>query len=260
MSRISQIIDTIRFPIDDAAFRLRAAGFLKRDGALVLPGFITKRALEQIYQEAIAAEASACFYTQKHNVYLTLQDPAFSSDHPRNRQMNSSKGCICDDQVDQQSSLRILYDNAVFRQFLCHVLNEKQLYPYGDTRSSINIHFARQGQELGWHFDNSSFATTLLIAKPEGGGKFEYLKNIRDADAGENGYEKVDQILAGNIESGSLAAEPGTLMLFRGRNSIHKVTPTGGNKTRMLAVPAFNSEPDISLSESARMTFYGRLE
>ena len=29
--------------------------------------------------------------------------------------------------------------------------------------------------------------------------------------------------------------------------------------TRMLAVLAYNSEPGIKLSESARMTFYGRL-
>jgi len=47
--------------------------------------------------------------------------------------------------------------------------------------------------------------------------------------------------------------------LFRGRNSMHRVTPVKGCRTRMLAVLAYNIEPGISLSESARLTFYGRL-
>jgi predicted 2-oxoglutarate/Fe(II)-dependent dioxygenase YbiX len=54
--------------------------------------------------------------------------------------------------------------------------------------------------------------------------------------------------------------EAGTLVLFRGRDAIHRVTPVQGNTTRMLAVLAYNSEPGIALSESARMTFFGRLQ
>ena len=56
-----------------------------------------------------------------------------------------------------------------------------------------------------------------------------------------------------------LNMKPGTLVLFRGRNSIHRVTPTIGNLKRILVVLAYNSEPGIALSESARQTFYGRL-
>ena len=55
-------------------------------------------------------------------------------------------------------------------------------------------------------------------------------------------------------------AEAGTLVFFRGRNSMHRVAPNEGERTRMLAVLAYNSEPGVSLSESARMTFYGRLD
>jgi hypothetical protein len=52
---------------------------------------------------------------------------------------------------------------------------------------------------------------------------------------------------------------PGTLVMFRGRNSIHRVTPTSGDICRILVVFAYNAEPDIALSEAARMTFFGRL-
>ena len=51
----------------------------------------------------------------------------------------------------------------------------------------------------------------------------------------------------------------GSLVLFRGKHAIHRVTPTEGHLTRVLSVLAYNSEPDVKLSESARMTFFGKL-
>ena len=133
------------------------------------------------------------------------------------------------------------------------------LYPYADPLSSINIHYAERGQELGWHFDNSSFAITLLIQKPAAGGRFEYLKDLRDAGAGEMNFEGVGALLDGAVAPEVLTMEPGTLVLFRGRNSVHRVSPNESDVTRMLAVLAYNAEPGVALSESARQTFYGRL-
>jgi hypothetical protein len=99
----------------------------------------------------------------------------------------------------------------------------------------------------------------LLIQKPCGGGEFDYVKDVRDADNGEMNYERSEKILDGDISAERLTMDPGSLVLFRGRNSMHRVTPTEGDLTRMLVVLAYNSRPGIALSESARMTFYGRL-
>jgi len=52
---------------------------------------------------------------------------------------------------------------------------------------------------------------------------------------------------------------PGDLMLFRGRNSIHRVTPSAGDRTRVLVVFAYNTEPGLGLSDAAKEAFYGRL-
>jgi hypothetical protein len=49
--------------------------------------------------------------------------------------------------------------------------------------SSINVHYADEGQELGWHFDNSEFAITLLLQAPQSGGQFEYVRDLRDAES-----------------------------------------------------------------------------
>lgn len=259
MAALSDIIDTHRYPLGDADFRAHCQATLQSDGALVLAGFMKPDAVEQVRQEGLTKQPQAYYTTNQHNVYLSDADPSFSDDHPRNRRVNSSKGCITDDQIDADSPLRRLYDASEFRDYLGTVLEEASLHPYADPLSSINLHYASEGQELGWHFDNSSFATTLLIEKPAQGGVFEYVENLRDADRGDMNYDGVDQVLAGRIAPKQLSMEPGTLVLFRGRNAMHRVTPTVGPITRMLAVLAYNSQPGVALSENARMTFFGRL-
>ena len=101
---------------------------------------------------------------------------------------------------------------------------------------------------------------TLLIQKSKKGGEFQYIRNFRDTDNNEMNFDGVNQLLDGELKYDNLVMDPGTLVLFRGRNSIHRVTPVEGDLTRILAVLAYNSEPNISLSETSRMTFYGRLD
>ena len=146
-----------------------------------------------------------------------------------------------------------------FKKFLCAVLDIEGLYEYADPLSSINIHYASEGQELGWHFDNSSFAITLMIQTPKEGGEFEYVKDVRNSDLNELNFALSEEVLNGKILPKTLSMGIGSLVLFRGRNSMHRVTAVKGDRTRMVVVLAYNTERGISLSESARMTFYGRI-
>ncbi|HDL7357105.1 TPA: 2OG-Fe(II) oxygenase [Yersinia enterocolitica] len=259
MQKLAEIIDMTAHQINDPAFIAQSKSTLETYGALVLSNFLLPQALNSIKQEGIEHKHLAYYAANQHNVYLTKTDPEFAVDHPRNRLITSSKGCITDEEIPVDSALRTLYGAIDFKGFLCAVLGEEQLYPYADSLSSINLHYASQGQELGWHFDNSSFAITLLIQKPQAGGVFEYIEEMRDADKGEMNYSGVEALLNHQVVPKTLHIEPGDLVLFRGRNAIHRVTPTQGDITRMLVVLAYNAQPDISLSESARMTFYGRL-
>jgi len=170
--------------------------------------------------------------------HLCPNDETLADDHPHNRQVSSSKGCITTDQIPLYSPLHPLYNSAEFQQFLCAVLGEQALYEYADPLSSINLHYAAAGQELGWHFDNSSFAITLLVQKPDHGGVFEYVKDLRCAAGDDMNYDGVAAVLDGNTEVSRLTMDPGCLVLFRGRNSLHRVTPTEGDTTRMLVVLA----------------------
>ena len=257
---LEKLISTDAFPIEDAAFRAACRADLDRDGVLVMRNFLAPSAVEKVRKEGLAHREEAFFCSQSHTAYLSPQDRDFAAEHPRNRLVVSTKGCITDDIVPSNSPLRTLYNAEEFRGFLCEVLGETALYEYADPLSSINIHYAETGQELGWHFDNSSFAITLMIQPAERGGQFEYIGDLRDADAGDMNYEGVAAVLDGKARAKRLAMDAGALVLFRGRNALHRVTPNEGKRTRMLVVLAYNSQPGISLSEAARMTFYGRTD
>ncbi len=256
---LEQIIDLAAHPIGDPPFRAACRETFEADGVLVLPGFVTGPAIDAIRAEGEANRDKVFAQTSRHTVYLSPPDPALPPGHARNRLVLSSKGCLTDDRISPGNPLRRLYHAPVFQEFLCGVLGEAALFPYADPLSSINLHFAETGQELGWHFDNSSFAITLMVQPAERDGVFEYAANLRDADAGEMGFDAVGAVLDGRAPVERLAVDAGTLVVFRGRNSLHRVTPNNGARTRMLAVLAYNTEPGIALSREAQRTFYGRV-
>lgn len=259
---LEDIINTERWRIHTEAFCNQCRSSLDQDGVIVLPDFLTPHAVDVLQNEGRRHQSKAYYTQSSHNVYLTQYDAEYPSQHARNLPVVSSKGCITTDQIPTTSYLHTLYKSEVFKTFLANVLGEAELYEYADPLSSINLHYAGEGQELGWHFDNSSFAITLLIQKPEAGGVFEYVPNVRTHDKGNAddwNFDTVNAILDQQYPVQSLSMDAGSLVLFRGRNALHRVTPTVGITTRMLAVLAYNSEPGVALSESARMTFYGRI-
>ena len=257
-SQIDRWISKKLHPIGEAAYRNRLVETFEKNGALVLIGFFTADFVTQVVAESAERESEAYFASSTHNVYLTDTDPTLPPDHPFNRQVLSSKGLIADDQITRESPLRAVYESQEFTEFLCALLKIDRIYPYEDDLSSINVHFAPADKELGWHFDNSSFAVTTLLQAPENGGLFQYVPEVRDADAGQMAYERVANILDENETVNSLTFAPRDLVLFRGRNALHRVTPTEGPTTRILAVFAYNDQPGIGLSDSALETFYGR--
>ena len=256
---LSDFIDFSSCPVWDLAFTRQCAARLESDGVLTLPGFLQDDAIDMLVAEAEARKQDAYFTASSHNVYLSEPRPDLDAGHVYNRQITSSKGCITTDQVPEQSRLKIIYKAPEFRKFIATIVGEPALYEYADPLSSINVHYADEGQELGWHFDNSEFAITLLLQAPQSGGQFEYVRDLRDAEAGEMNFAGVAAVLDGEAVIERPTVTQGTLMLFRGRNAMHRVTPTIGRTTRILVVLAYNAEPGIALSEAARMTFFGRL-
>jgi hypothetical protein len=54
----------------------------------------------------------------------------------------------------------------------------------------------------------------------------------------------------------SLAA--GTLNVFAGKNTAHRVTPVRGARSRVVAVFSYYDNPGVTFSSAERIGFYGR--
>jgi len=256
---ISKWVNLKSCPLDSIDFANQCRQKLSDTGVLLLSQFLLPEALSQTIKEAHGRAHLAYFTKKTHNVYLSEPNASLPETHVFNRQVKSSKGCITTDQIQKESGLHIIYNNFIFKKFIAHVVRENAIYPYADTLSGINIHYASEGEELGWHFDNSSFAITLLLQAPKEGGLFQYVKDLRNSNSEDMNFNGVETVLNDEVPVKTLNIEEGTLVLFRGLNSMHRVTPTIGNKTRILVVLAYNNKPGILLSETARMTFFGRL-
>jgi hypothetical protein len=255
---VFNLLNVVRHPITDLQYITECRSILDCDGALLLPGFVTDDVIDQVVEQSAPREPDAFYSGSTHNVYLTKSNPALSIERAFNRQILSSKGLIADDQIPGNSPLRSIYSDRGVVEFLCGVLDIERIYPYADELSSISVHYAAEGMELGWHFDNSSFAVTMLLQAPEGGGRFEYVPAVRDSGGGDMAYERVGAVLDGLVEPKTLEFHPGDLVLFRGRDALHRVTPIEGSTTRMLVVFAYNDGAGVALSDSALHTFYGR--
>ena len=117
--------------------------------------------------------------------------------------------------------------------------------------------FHGEGDELGWHVDNADFVVTLMLQPSTSGGAFEYVPMLRRAD--DPSPDAVRALLTGDRTGvRELSPAPGTLALFCGRLSPHRVTPVCGPIPRINAGLSYASKPDAMLTPAARRIFFGR--
>jgi hypothetical protein len=110
---------------------------------------------------------------------------------------------------------------------------------------------------LNWHFDRSEFTTTLLLQAPDDGGSFQYRRDLRSD--GDPNYDGVAALVRGeDPDVRTLALTAGTLNVFKGKNTAHRVTPVVGERDRVIAVLSYYEQPDVMFSKEERVGFYGR--
>jgi len=256
------IIDLDRYPLDQPDSTAYAASVaecraeLAKNGLFNLPGFITKGAMENAVAEASAILATSAFtHARRHNIYFKNSIDGLSPDHPALQQFETSNRTICADQMGQNTLIR-LYEWQPFARFLAAVMGKPQLYPMADPLARVNVMSYSAGQALNWHFDRSEFTTTLLLQAPSEGGAFEYDKDLR-SDADPN-YAGVADLLEGRRAPVQMPVTAGTLNIFKGKNTAHRVTPVDGPQDRIIAVLSYFDRPGVVFSAQDRIGFYGR--
>ena len=137
------------------------------------------------------------------------------------------------------------------RAFIAAVLGVDTLHPYAGPLGSLNINVLAPGRQLGWHFDNADFVTTLMLRPAEAGGLYEYVPGLRRPE------DETTDALARACARSIWRRAPS--VVFRGRTALHRVTPVEGAHPRLLAVLSYHPEPGRMLTGHTRKIFYGRV-
>ena len=260
---LNAIMDFDRFPLDrvgsqpwsDLVENCRRE--LLRNGMFNLEGFLKPGIAERATAELRPVITSSSFeHRRAHNIYFKPEIPELDASHPALRQCATVNHTICADQM-ADSIVMVIYEYPPLAAFLAAAMGKDKLHPMADPLARANVMEYRDGEALNWHFDRSEFTTTLLLQAPENGGAFQYRSDLRTDD--DPNYGGVASLLRGRDDRvRTLNLSAGTLNVFCGRNTAHRVTPVAGSKERIIAVFSYYEKPGVTFSEAERIGFYGR--
>jgi len=258
-----------RYPVEDidgagAEVADHHADELRRTGVSILPGFLRDDALAGFIEECDALAADAFHQDVQGTPYLELPDAAAWPDgHPRVTWSRSSVHTVAYDRFSPTDSpLRALFEWEPLLVFISRMLGRSPLYRYADPLGAMNLAVMVEGDELGWHYDQTDFVVSLALQSSTSGGDFESVQRLRWQPGGgiDERYDVVGTVLAGDApdQIGTVPMTPGTLMLFEGRWSLHRVTPVAGVVPRCVGLFGYDTKPGTMSSELLKLVRYGR--
>jgi hypothetical protein len=260
----SGYVDLGRYPILDLEAGLArdlivgCRAQLAACGACELPGFLTPEATEWMAKESDQLIGRGHFAETRATVYLGLPEVGLPEGDPRGRLAErSAVEAIAYDLVPPTHALRQLFEWDGLMEFLAAALGKPRLYRYADPLGALNVAAMRAGDQLGWHFDQTDFVVSVALRDAAEGGDFEYTPLIRSGQ--DERYSEVARVLDGDLTRvRTIPLTPGTLLLFEGRHSLHRVTRISGSRVRLIALLAYDTRPDTVSTELLRRVRYGR--
>ncbi len=257
-SAVHEHLDLERYPLDQPRHRQplidRCREELATLGLSSLPGLVRTATIARAAEELLPlVREQSFFHSRRHNIYFTDTPSCIAADHPALALQETSGRTVCDDQITG-SFVHALYEWPPLRDFLARIMGKPRLHLMDDPLARVNVMGYRDGEGLGWHFDRSEFTTTLLIQAPQDGGHLEYRPHLAQDD-----LDGVARLLEGRDAARCThVQQAGTLSVFRGRNTAHRVTPVVGEIDRLIAVFSYFDRPGVVFSAAERRGFYGR--
>jgi hypothetical protein len=191
--------------------------------------------------------------------YLEFPDFSLPADHPRLHFADYRVRAVAYDITPLDSPLRLLYEWDPMKDLVEAVLDRGPIFRYADPFGALNLAVMGEGDELQWHFDQTDFVVSLAIQSAEAGGDFEVVPRIRSAD--DERYDDVTAVLNGDdARVETLPMRAGTLLIFAGRYSLHRVSPVQGRRWRHVGLLAYDTKPGSMGSDLLRADRYGRTE
>jgi hypothetical protein len=258
-----ELVDLARYPLDqpatpayDAAVDAARRDLLAR-GAAELAGFVHPDGVAALIADADALAPRAFHSGGLGTAYLELPEDHWQKEHPRQTWAPYAVGAAGYDVIPHDSPLRRLYESAALLAFLEDVLDRGTLHRYADPCGALNLAVMGDGDELQWHFDQTDFVVSLAIQAAVRGGDFDVVPRIRSGD--DERYDAVARVLGGDhADVVTLPMTPGTLLVFEGRHSLHRVSPIEGGTLRHVGLLAYDTKPGTVSSDLLREVRYGR--
>ncbi len=239
--------------VEEARLRLRSRG------AAELGGFLTPEGVAELVADAESLAPRAHASGGQATAYLEFPDFSLPPDHPRLRFADYRVRAVAYDIMPLGSPLRQLYEWDPLKDLIEAVLGRGPLFRYADPFGALNLAVMGEGDQLQWHFDQTDFVVSLAIQSAESGGDFEVVPCLRSAT--DEHYDEVAPVLAGDrARVEVLPMTPGTLLVFEGRNALHRVSPIAGSRFRHVGLLAYDTRPGTQGSELLRADRYGRTE
>ncbi len=261
--RATDFVDNERYPIDcpGAARDSLVADMrseLETHGCAVLKGFVRAERIAALVAECDRVAAHGHRNFNRTNPYFTVDRPDLPAEHPLRRFYDRSNAFVPADHFGPDSILRTIYEWPAFAPFVQAALGETDFHRYADPLADVIVNLAEEGNGFPWHFDTNNYTVTLAIQNAESGGDFEYSPFLRNTT--DENYSGVQAVLNGDPRLiRTLRLEPGDLQIFKGRHSLHRVTPLTGDRLRYVAIFSYSEHPGMVGSVERTRQLYGRV-
>ena len=247
------------YPIDNSSGDARQALIdsgrrqLREQGSLCLPDFISGKTLQRLLDEVARLKNSG---HRMSGLYPATSDDLSAAG---DLSLPAAHRFIAGDLLDSDSPARQIYEHAGLLGFIADLFELPQLYRVADTMGCINYLIYQPGDSNGWHFDSTDFVVSICLQLAEQGGGYETIPDFR-SNSDENTAAVAQRMLNPEDSTGvkSVDLSVGSLFLFKGRNSMHRVTEVKGAQDRIMLILSFHRQPGHYLSQGSRLAMYGR--
>ncbi|MFE6131073.1 arpA protein [Streptomyces sp. NPDC056437] len=262
---LGHVVDTARYPLSDLdgaegqAVVSRARRELAATGCTVLTDFIRADLRDVLRRECADIAPRAHFDVETVNVYNIAVDSDLPDGHPGRTTFRRGNAFVARDRVPEASLISRLYTHPDVQSFVARCFGLPELHELADPLSGLVLNVVEPGMEHPWHFDTNEFTVSMLTQQADAGGVFEYCPGIRSAE--DERFDDVRDVLEGRGERlvRRLPLQPGDLQLFKGRYSLHRVSPVRGDLARHSAIFAYSERPGVIGSVARTRQLFGRV-
>ena len=258
---LAAVVNIDRYPLghrDDARLLEvieRARRDLANVGCARIPAFIRPEAQSCLTDETTSVAPLAYRVSREITPYSDHGDSELPADHPRRRLGAMTNGFVGKDRIPD-GVIKALYSDHDFERFVAACLSLEVLHPFADPIRGLVVNVMDDGTQMPWHYDANEFIVSLMTRRPDAGGAFEFCPDLRVP--GDERYDDVRSVLDGDRERvRTLDLEVGDLQLFRGRYSMHRVTPTRGERHTVLL--GYSETPGYIGGVESTLIGYGRV-